>query len=206
MQTKSFGLIICVSTLLLILGIGVQAQEKKEKDKAKPKEKAKESKEESVALDKVPKAIIDAVKAKFPKAELVSGGTEEGDDGKTVYEISIKDQGTNIDVTLTTDAKIIEVEKEIAADKINKEVKKTLDTEYPKATIKKAEEITKGDTVAFEFLLETADKKVVEVKIDPKGKILETEQKDSADDDDKKAKKDDKKKEEDKKESKKKDK
>jgi len=33
---------------------------------------ADDEKEEKVPLDKVPKAVLDAVKAKFPKAKLVS--------------------------------------------------------------------------------------------------------------------------------------
>src|SRR5947209_5648528 len=40
--------------------------------------------EEKVPLDKVPKAVIEAVKKRFPRAELVGASTEKTGD-KTVY-------------------------------------------------------------------------------------------------------------------------
>ena len=45
--------------------------------------------EEKVPLDKLPKAVVEAVKEKFPKAELVSASKED-ENGKTVFEVSIK--------------------------------------------------------------------------------------------------------------------
>ena len=57
-------------------------------------------------------------------------------------------------------------------------VTEALEAKYPKATIKKAEEITKDDKVTFEVLIETADKKKLEVVLDAKGKIVEEEKKD----------------------------
>src|SRR5205085_11412445 len=42
--------------------------------------------EEKVPLDKLPKAVTEAVKKKFPRAELVSAEKEK-QDGKTVYEV-----------------------------------------------------------------------------------------------------------------------
>ncbi|HMC64810.1 MAG TPA: PepSY-like domain-containing protein, partial [Gemmataceae bacterium] len=68
--------------------------------------------EEKVPLDKLPKAVVDAVKAKFPKAKLVSAEKEE-EDGATVYEVAIKNEEQSIEVTLTADGKIIEIEKQI---------------------------------------------------------------------------------------------
>src|SRR4051812_785860 len=48
--------------------------------------------EEKVPLAKVPKAALDAVKAKFPGAKL-TGAEKEKEDGKDVYEIAITHKG-----------------------------------------------------------------------------------------------------------------
>lgn len=138
--------------------------------------------EEKVALDKLPSAVVKAVKAKFPKAKLVSAGKEvEG--GQTVYEVQIKNNGQTIEVTTTPKGKILEVEKEIAVKDLPKAVKAALDAMYPKAEVKKVEEIHEGDKPAvFELLVVTAKKKTVEVKFDAKGKVVNVEEKKKGDD------------------------
>jgi uncharacterized membrane protein YkoI len=136
-----------------------------------------DEKEEKVPLDKLPRAVVDAVKAKFPDAELVSA-EKENEDGKTVYEVNIKFKGSTIEVTVTPEGKITSIEKEIAVKDLPKAVQEALDAKYPRATIKKTEEVTKGDKVSYEVLLVTADKKKLEVVFDPAGKVIEEEKKD----------------------------
>jgi len=137
--------------------------------------------EEKVPLDKLPKAVTEAVKKRFPDAELVSAEKEKADD-KTVYEVAIKNKDQKIEVTATEDGKIIEIEKEIEAKSLPKAVNETLEKKYPKATYKKIEEITKvkdgkDEPVYYEVLLETADKKKLEVSISAEGKVTEEEDK-----------------------------
>jgi uncharacterized membrane protein YkoI len=139
--------------------------------------RADEDKEEKVALDKLPKAVTDAVKAKFDGCEMIAASKEK-ENGKEVFEVAIKHKGHNIDVTLTPEGKLVSVEKEIGAKDLPKAVSEALDAKYPKATIKKVEEETKDDKVTYEVLLVTAEKKTMEVTFDPKGKVVEEEKKD----------------------------
>lgn len=132
--------------------------------------------EEKIALDKLPKAVLDAVKDKYPDAELV-GAEKESEDGKTVYEVKIKNKGQKLEVTFKPDGTLTTVEKEIEVKALPKEVTDALDAKYPKATLEKAEEVTEGDKVTYEVQLTTADKKSLEVELDPKGKVLEVEDK-----------------------------
>lgn len=134
------------------------------------------SDEEKIALDKLPKAVTDAVKKKFPDAELKSAEIEK-ENGKDVYEVVIKNKDQTIEVTLSPEGKILAVEKEMAAKDLPKPVTEALESKYPKATIKKVEEVTKDDKVTYEVLLVTADKKTVEVEFDPKGKVAQEEKK-----------------------------
>jgi uncharacterized membrane protein YkoI len=136
--------------------------------------------EEKVPLDKVPKAVLDAVKAKFEGAELKSASTEK-EDGKLIYEINIKHQGHSIDVSLTEDGKIVSIEKTIDRKDLPKPVAEALDSKYPKATIKVIEEVTEKDKVNYEVHLVTVDKKEVEVVFDPSGKVVKEEKKEKED-------------------------
>lgn len=137
--------------------------------------------ERKVEIDKLPKAVIDAVKAKFSGAEL-KGAESEEEDGQTIYEVAIVHKGLTYDVSLLSDGKIIEIEKLITAKDLPAVITKAVDSKYPKATITKAEEITKGDKQSFEVLIVTAEKKTIEIVLDPAGKIIEEEAKDEAND------------------------
>jgi uncharacterized membrane protein YkoI len=137
---------------------------------------ADDDKEEKIPLEKVPKAVLDAVKAKFPKAKLVSAEKEK-EDGKVVYEINIKDGGKTVEVTVTPEGKIVSVEKTIAEKDLPEAVTEAFKKKYPGATVKLVEEVTKGDKVYFELQILTKDKKKLEVEFDPKGKFLKEEKK-----------------------------
>jgi hypothetical protein len=132
--------------------------------------------EEKVPLDKLPKAVSGAVKKKFPKAKLVSA-SKELEDKKTVYEVTLEDGEQKVQVTVTPEGEITEVEKEIPAKDLPKAVRAALDDKYAKATLEKAEEVTKGKELTYEVLLITKDKKTLEIKFDPKGKVLNVEEK-----------------------------
>ena len=123
------------------------------------------------------KAVIDAVKARFEDAELVSAQKEK-EDGKLVYEINLKYKGHKIEVTVTPQGKIVSIEKTIAVKDLPKAVAEAVTAKYPKATIELAEEVTEGEKVNYEVQLVTADKKKVEVVLDPAGKIVKEEKKD----------------------------
>jgi uncharacterized membrane protein YkoI len=128
--------------------------------------------EEDVAIDKLPTAVKAAIKAKFPKAKMHSA--EQGkEDGKPIYEVSLKQNKQNIDVTLVPDGTILSFEKTIAASEMPKAMSETLESKYPQAKIKVVEETWEHDQLTgFEATIVTKDKKTVEVMFDPKGKIV----------------------------------
>ena len=137
--------------------------------------------EEKIPLDKVPKAVLDAVTARFPDAKLHSAGKEK-EDGKFVYEIAIKNKGKKIDVTLSPKGKILGMEKEISVKDLPKAVAKTLKSKYPKAKFHLIEEVikVKGGKEKLEYyetLLETAQGKRLEAIVGPDGRFLKEEDK-----------------------------
>jgi hypothetical protein len=137
--------------------------------------------EEKVPLDKLPRAVADAVKARFRGAKL-TGAAKEKEEGKTVYEVTLRDKDHGVDVTLTPEGKIVGIEKQIAARDLPRAVSEALEAKYPKADYKTVEEVIKvkgGEEKleSYEVLLITADKKKIEVVVSPEGKITKVEDK-----------------------------
>jgi putative PepSY-like beta-lactamase-inhibitor len=139
--------------------------------------------EEKISVKELPKAVLRAVKEKFPKAEI-KGAAKEEEDGKTTYEVMLKVKGRSVDVAMKADGTILEIEKEMAVDDLPKAVRKTLSAKYPNAKITKAEAVTKGEDgpVRYEVAITT------EVVLNAKGKIAGASAKEEEDDDDEKPK------------------
>jgi hypothetical protein len=131
--------------------------------------------EKKVPLDKVPKEVMDTVKARFPNAKLI-GASSEKDGAKLVYEVELEYKGLHHDVTLEPSGTMLLIEREIAFKDLPKKVQKTLEKENPKAEYKLIEEVIKvrdsKETLEYyEAHVITADKKEVEVSVLPNGKL-----------------------------------
>jgi uncharacterized membrane protein YkoI len=143
---------------------------------------AARAEDEKIPIDKLPKPVVEALKVKFPNAELKSA-EKENEEGKTIYEVVLKHKGDNYEVAVTPEGEITGYEKEIPANKMPKEVSSALDAKYPKATYKLIEEVykvkdKKDKLEYYEVALVTSDKKKVGVNVAPDGKILKaTEEK-----------------------------
>ncbi len=142
--------------LAALCGPGMRAEEK-------------EDEETAVALDKLPKAVLEAVKKMFPEAELLEASSEKEHD-ETYYEVGLKDHGQKIDVTVEEDGEIESVERELALKDLPKPVVEAIAAKYPHSTLKSAETVSeiedgKEELAFYEVQIETADKKEMEVKI-----------------------------------------
>jgi uncharacterized membrane protein YkoI len=141
----------------------IQADDKDKKDK--------------LDLDKIPKKVMEALKAKFPKAVIHKWTKEkEGDD--VVYDIEFKQGDRKFEADIKEDGTIVNWEKEIDLKDLPKAVTAAVEKRYPKSKLKEAMEVTevkdKKDTPGgYEITLVTADKKDVEVVVSAEGKILE---------------------------------
>jgi uncharacterized membrane protein YkoI len=131
--------------------------------------------EEKVPLDKVPIAVIETVNARFPGAKLTQA-ERETEEGKTTYEIALTHKGHKVEVSLTEGGDVIEVEKEVAAKDLPRPVADALKAKYPKATVKKAEEVTKGVKPPVYEIHIADDGKAREVVLDASGKVLKVEE------------------------------
>ena len=136
--------------------------------------------EEAIKVKDLPKVVLDAVKARFPGAE-VTGAAREEEDNKLTYEVVLKDQGAPVDVAVSPKGKILEVERTIPTGTLPAAVAAAIQARYPRAEIKKAEQVIKyeegeGEEQFFEVVLSVPGRDSVEVKLSPKGKILDEEE------------------------------
>jgi uncharacterized membrane protein YkoI len=137
---------------------------------------SQDKKEEKITPDKLPKKVMDAVKARFPAAEFTSI-TKETADGKVVYDIELKEKGRKYEMDIQEDGTVLEVEKEVAVKDLPEAVTKALKAKFPKATIKEVMEVNlvkdnKEKPDHYEVILETEDKKTMEVEVSMDGKTI----------------------------------
>ena len=132
--------------------------------------------DEKIEVGQVPAAARDAVKAKFPMAEIV-GAEKEIDGGKTVYELNLKLHGKKIDVSVGAAGEILAVEKEVAVADVPADVLAALHAKHVGATVKSAEEILKDGKLQYELIVATAAGKTVEVVIEARWVIAKEEEK-----------------------------
>jgi uncharacterized membrane protein YkoI len=153
----------------VMLGLVLAAPAALGQDKSTPKA-------QKIALDKVPEPIMKAVNNRFPGAKLRSV-EKEVEDGKTVFDVELTQNGKKYEMDIREDGTVIEIEKEVAVKDLPKAVTKTLKREYPKATIKEIMEVNKVDGAKetpdhYELVLQTADGRSVEVEVSLTGKLL----------------------------------
>jgi uncharacterized membrane protein YkoI len=142
-----------------------------------PRARAQEA---EIPLAQVPKAVMDAAKTKFPGGDIKEAA-KETEDGKTVFELEMKHDGHNMDVTFKEDGTLVLVETALEEKEIPEAVTHAVKEKYPDAKLKLAESVKKGPEVKkevdyYEFHLTLADKKTAEVEVDPQGKILKSEE------------------------------
>ena len=128
-------------------------------------------------LDKIPKPVMDALKAKFPNAAIHTW-TKEMEGGDVIYDMEFKENGRACEADIKEGGTYLNYEKAIAAKDLPAAVTGAIEGKFPKATLKEIMEETEVNgndekLSAYEVVLVTADKKEVEVRLSPDGKILE---------------------------------
>jgi hypothetical protein len=134
-----------------------------------------QAEEKSIALDKLPAKIVEAIKKKYPTAEMISATTEKDEEDEDKFEVLVKVNGQKIDVTIDEDGDIEGLEKEIPAAELPAPVSATVKKESPTGVIQTVEAIyeiddSKEDLEYFEVTVKVGDKES-ELLINPDGSI-----------------------------------
>jgi uncharacterized membrane protein YkoI len=127
---------------------------------------------EKVPLDKLPKNVVDTVKAKYPKAVL-KHAYKDTVDGKLVYEVGIDIDKTHLHAFVTADGKLTAIHKEIDTKDTPQKVLKAVEAKYPKSKVDGVEEQSDADgkVTGYEVTIQASDGSTIEVVVDTSGKI-----------------------------------
>jgi hypothetical protein len=135
-----------------------------------------DDKAEKLSPDKLPRAVADAVKTRFPDGKITSA-EKEAEGGKVVYDIELTSGGIKYEMDMLGDGTIVEIEKEIK--EVPAAVAKAIAGKYPKAKIVEVMERSKvkdkkETPTDYEVTIEDGGKKH-EVVVSLDGKSVKTE-------------------------------
>ena len=133
--------------------------------------------DEVIPMDRVPKSVINAAKARFPGAEIKQA-TEETEDETKVYSLQMKHQRHDLDVTFKADGTLVLAETAVPQKELPKVLLRAVASQYPGASLRHAAAVKNGPGLKktadyYELYLLNGDKRPRLVKVDPKGKVLE---------------------------------
>jgi hypothetical protein len=136
---------------------------------------------EEIPPDRVPKAVMNSAKARFPGAEI-KVASEETEDGERVFALRMKHHRHDMGVTFKADGTVVLVETAVPAKELPKVVLRAVGRTYPGASFRGADAVKKGPEVKkkadyYELYLMTAANKPALVQVDPNGKVLKPEAK-----------------------------
>lgn len=137
--------------------------------KADSRLRAEEDDEVVVAVDKLPKSVVDSVQSHFPGAKIKKAMTEKGDDD-VLYEVSFQVNGHLIEVTLEQNGEIEEVERTVELKDVPSAVLELVAKKYPDSQLMSVEAIFEMDDQQeeleyYEVQVQLTDKKTIEVKV-----------------------------------------
>lgn len=141
----------------------------------------------------LPRAAADAVKAAFPQASIEEVGLDK-EDGIDLYEVELRQNGEETEVTVSPDGVIVEVETEVflkdlpkaVADAITKAAAgakvEEIKREETRAVVR-AGKLVKLDQPRITYEAEfRKDGKELQIELAPDGTILKTESEDDNED------------------------
>jgi Putative beta-lactamase-inhibitor-like, PepSY-like len=133
--------------------------------------------QEKIEADKLPQKVKDALKARFP-GSMVTQATKEMENGEVIYDIEMTVGGKKHEMDCKEDGTIVDIQNEIDAKDLPAAALNAIKAKYPGSTIKEVGEILvvkdkKETRDHFEVIIETADKKEMELTVSLDGSKIE---------------------------------
>lgn len=127
------------------------------------------------ADDACPAPVKTTLEQKFPKSTITRCKAER-EHGRDQFEVKLsKADGAKIEVDVSPDGKILQVEEKISVDKVPAAVTKAFGQRYPKAKLDAAEKQTPSEGAPTYELEFTTDKGRKEATFTEDGKFVEEE-------------------------------
>lgn len=128
--------------------------------------------EEPIEIELLPHSVLDALKAKFSRAEMARAYKKEFV-GRAVYEIVMTQKRQKIGAIVAENGGILQIEKEIPAAELPEQVSRAIMAKHPGLLTVSAREVTQ---ISYKVLLKSdSGEKTITVSVDPSGMIEENE-------------------------------
>jgi len=126
--------------------------------------------EKNIPVKSLPDSIKTAFAKSYPKAKI-KACSQEMRDSINVYEVESIDNKLSRDLIYTSSGKALEIEEQVAESSLPRVLLVSIGKLYESGKIKRAEKLTKGDTVEYEVTVKVGGK-TREIVADSIGKIL----------------------------------
>lgn len=144
-----------LASALLIFSTATEAQERRK-----------------ISRKEVPAPIQQAFQKTFPGVSIKQAEIEEKD-GKLIYHLAGKRNGTEVELVYAMEIMLIEQQEDIAINDLPAVIAAAIKTAHPNATITETEKITKNGTLlGYEVEIKDGNENL-ELRITPDGKITE---------------------------------
>ncbi len=131
--------------------------------------------QEKIDADKLPPKVKDSLKTRFP-GHKVTQATKEMENGEVIYDIEMTVGGKKHEMDCKEDGTIVDIQNEVGTGDLPAAARDAIKQKYPGSTIKEVGEILvvkdkKETRDHFEVIIETADKKEMELTVKLDGTI-----------------------------------
>jgi hypothetical protein len=134
--------------------------------------RAADPEQDKVALDNLPRTVLDGVKAKYKDGELLDA-YKEREDGNLVYQIHLRHNSQPLEVTVSPEGKVLCISRTMVFKDLPRPVVEAVNAKYPKSTLKKVEEVTRGDQKRYRvFLLRADEEKLIHLLLTANGEMV----------------------------------
>ena len=125
-----------------------------------------------VEFASVPSSASAAVEEGFPGASWHRAKTEDKA-GRIIHEVTVRSGGELVEVAVTPEGQIVEVERQINPARAPAAVRDALASNYPTGVVRRFEEVSRGDAVvAYEVVFDATRRHPTKVTFDTTGRVV----------------------------------
>jgi Putative beta-lactamase-inhibitor-like, PepSY-like len=135
-----------------------------------------QAQDQPVTPDQIPQAVMNALHAKFPNAKI-DKASKANENNVIVYDLEFTQEGRKCEADIAENGNYINYEQAVQGKDLPKAGTDAIEKLYPKATLKEIMQETevqgtKETHAGYEVVIVTAEKKELELRLSPDGKIV----------------------------------
>jgi hypothetical protein len=130
--------------------------------------------DDTIPLGAIPAGILQGFHAAFPSATPRVAEVAHRK-GTRIFALTFDDSGTETEVRLTLDGKVVQVSRFLGSDALPQAVVGTVAARYPGGRISKVKRVTAGARTVYKLSVHTTTQEKLRLTVEPGGRIAKTE-------------------------------